>query len=121
MLSPYKAKECQKAGVIAFYNYIGRCYCHVAMYIATTNMQITVVKADVIALWKMLNPLVRALCVADVIARWRWNTTRVELADVIAKWQMEWPLCYFILFLVLECQTEPHPIYVADGTCPHFC
>ena len=49
------------------------------MYIATPNMQITVVKADVIAQWKMVNPLLRALCVADVIARWRWNTTRVEV------------------------------------------
>ena len=49
MLSPYLSYVCQKADVIAFCNYIGRCYCHVAMYIATPNMQITVVKADVIA------------------------------------------------------------------------
>ena len=56
------------------------------------------VKADVIAQWKMVNPLcesimccrcycqvedgkstVRALCVAAVIARWRLKPTRVEV------------------------------------------
>ena len=35
MLSPYLAYVFQKADVIAFSNYIGRCYCHVVMYIAT--------------------------------------------------------------------------------------
>ena len=72
----------------------------------------------------MVNPLfVRALCVADVVARWRWKTTKVEagrcysqVADGIAI-----ILCYFYVILVLGCQTEPHPIYVVDGIYPHFC
>ena len=38
MLSPYLVCVYQEADVIAFCNYIGRCYCHVTMYIATLNM-----------------------------------------------------------------------------------
>ena len=48
MLSPYLAYVYQEADVIAFCNYIGRCYCHVTMYNAILNMHITVVEADVI-------------------------------------------------------------------------
>ena len=72
MLSPYLVYVYQEADVIAFYDYIGRYYCHVFIYIALPNMHNTVVEADVICLVKMVNPLfVRALCVADVIARWQ--------------------------------------------------
>ena len=49
MLSPYLVYVYQEADVIAFYDYIGRCYCHVFIYIALPNMHITVVEADVIA------------------------------------------------------------------------
>ena len=87
-----------KADGIALGDCVGRCYCHVAMYIAITDMYITVLGAYVIAQWKMVNPLcesimcgrcycqvedfkstVRALCVADVISRWRLKPTRVEV------------------------------------------
>ena len=57
---------------------------------------------------------------ADVIARWQMEYNQG------GGWQMLWPggrwnsHC-IMLFLVLGCQTEPHPIYVADGICPHFC
>ena len=47
MLNPYLVY--QEADVTAFYDYIGRCYCHVSIYIALPNMHITVVEADVIA------------------------------------------------------------------------
>ena len=49
MLSPYLVYVYQEADVIAFYDCIGRCYCHVTIYIAIPNMHITVVEADVIA------------------------------------------------------------------------
>ena len=79
MLSPYLAYVYQEADVIAF-DYIGRCYHHVFIYISLPNMHITVVEADVVCLvedgkstfcevyyvWQMLLP-------GD-----RWNTTRVE-------------------------------------------
>ena len=96
-------------------------------------------------LWQMLLPLrlmllpfVLFMVLADVIANFYCNV----VADVIAKWQMLWPLqggwwycgwCYchradgivigqyFTLVLVLRCYQEPHPIYVADGICQHFC
>ena len=80
MLSPYLAYVYQEADVIAF-DYIGRCYCHVFIYIALPNMHITVLKADVVCLvedgkstfcevyhvWQMLLP------------GGRWNTTWVEV------------------------------------------
>ena len=44
MLSPISTSVYQKADVIAFGDYVGRCYCQVAMYIATPDMQITVVR-----------------------------------------------------------------------------
>ena len=49
MLSPYLVYVYQEADVFAFYDYIGRCYCHVTIYIAIPNMHITMVEADVIA------------------------------------------------------------------------
>ena len=49
MLSPYLVYVYQEADVIAFYDYIGRFYCHVFICIALPNMHITVVEADVIA------------------------------------------------------------------------
>ena len=74
----------------------------------------------------------------------RWNSHTfifcVVMADVIAQWQMEWPLQgvsasllvdviprgqmdilgRITLVSVLRCYAEPHPIYVADGTCLCF-
>ena len=44
MLSPYLAYVYQEADVIAFCDYIGRCYCQVTIYIAIPNMHITVVR-----------------------------------------------------------------------------
>ena len=86
----------------------------------------------------MLLPFVLFIVLANVIANFYCNV----VADVIAKWQMLWPLqggwwycgwCYyhradgidmgqyFTLVLVLRCYQEPHPIYVVDGICQHFC
>ena len=99
--------------------------------------------ADVIAMWQD-GKATFVLKLADVIARWQmlWPLFMYVMADVIAKWQMELPLrvgdmlgrCYnqvgrwnshrvylfFMVLLVLRCYTEPHPIYVADGTCQCF-
>ena len=49
----------------------------------------------------------------------RWNTTRVEAGRCYS--QVADGMATVLLFLVLGCQTEPHPIYVADGICPLFC
>ena len=72
MLSPYLAYVSQEADIIAF-DCIGRCYCHVFIYIALPNMHTTVVEADVVCLVEdgKSTFLWGVLCVADVIARWQ--------------------------------------------------
>ena len=49
------------------------------MYIATPDMEITVVRMMLLPSGRWLIHYVRALCVADVIARWRLKPTRVEV------------------------------------------
>ena len=65
------------------------------------------------------------MCWLMVLPSGRWNG-HCRVGD--GKWLMLLPLgrCYspgsmIILILVLGCYTEPHPIYVADGICQHFC
>ena len=110
MLSPYLVYVYQEADVIAFYDYIGRCYCHVFIYIALPNMHITVVEADVICLVEdgkstFCESIMCGRCycqVADGIPPgWR-------LADVIARWQMEWPLYYVIFSSGMSNRTSSH-------------
>ena len=110
ILSPYLVYVYQEADVIAFYDYIGRYYCHVFIYIALPNMHNTVVEADVICLVEdgkstFCESIMCGRCycqVADGIPPgWR-------LADVIARWQMEWPLYYVIFSSGMSNRTSSH-------------
>ena len=93
------------------------CYVHWLMLMPTyITIGVIRLRADVIA----LVGYGRCYChVADGIAT-GW-TILFWLADVIAMWQMLSPLGGFILTLVLNCLTEPHPIYEAGGICLYFC
>ena len=109
MLSLYLVYVYQEADVIAF-KCNGRCYCHVFIYIALTNMHLTVVKADVVCLVEDgKSTFVRCIkcgrCYCKVAngipPGWR-------LADVIARWQMEWPLYYVIFSSGMLSRTSSH-------------
>ena len=76
--------------------------------------------ADVIAKWKMVTPLCESIMCGRCYCQVEIETHQG------GGWQMlqpsgRWNGHCIILILVLGCQTEPHPIYVADGICPHFC
>ena len=126
-----------KADGIALVDCVGRCYCHVAMYIAT-DMWITVVRLMLLPVEDGKSTMWEHYIVADVIARWEDGKSTMwehyvwqmllpggEWTHQGGGWQMlqpsgRWNSHCIILVLVLGCPPEPHPIYVADGICPHF-
>ena len=88
-------------------------------------------RADVIAQWKMVNPLCESImcgrCYCPVedgkSTMWEhyvwqmllpggdWNTPGWRLADVTAKWQMEWPLYYFNFSSGVSNRTSSHNMW----------
>ena len=81
----------------------GRCYCQVADVIATVY-------------------LCDGRCysqVADGITTQEWVMVFGRCYDQVGRWNSH-RVCFLMLILVLRCYTEPHPRYVADGTCQYF-
>ena len=79
---------------------VGSCYCHVAGVITTVFL------CDSICYSQVADGITTQSgwwCLVDVMTK---------LADGIALGSI-----FFMLILVLRCYTEPHPWYVADGTC----
>ena len=108
-----------KADVVAFR--CGRCYCHGfgSWYWQTCKYS---GMADVICL---VVDVKTTLCLLVWSVGWCYCQVADGITTRVEDWQMlqpsgRWNGHCSMLFLVLGCQTEPHPICVAEGTCQHF-
>ena len=93
-----------KDGTATFILKDGRCYCHVADGMATVYFFVGRCYSQVAeGITTQSGLMVLGRCYNQV---GRWNSHGV---------------CFSMLILVLRCYAEPHPRYVANGTCLCFC